>query len=95
MKLPEFLQDTHTVIFLLIVVLLVSIWVSRTYRNGGFSQWIAPSEGYGTGVIEGLTMDTPYISDAYTATTNPPPTAVSVSRIPTPHFGLFLQLLRH
>ena len=77
MKLPEFLQDSHTVIFLLILVLLVSVWVSRTYRNGGFSRWIAPSEGYGTGIIEGLTQATPYVGDAYTYDSNPPATAVA------------------
>ena len=55
MKLLELLQDKYTVIFLLVLVLLVSVWVSRTYRNGGFGSWMAPSEGYGTGVIEGLT----------------------------------------
>ena len=76
MRISEFLEDKYTVLFLLIVVLLVSIWVSRTYRNGGFSQWIAPSEGYGTGIIEGLTQATPYIGDVYTATSNPPPAAV-------------------
>jgi len=79
MKLPEFLEDKYTVLFLLIVALLVSIWVSRTYRNGGFSQWVAPSEGYGTGMIEGLTQATPYIGDAYTATSNPPPAAVGTA----------------
>ena len=77
MKLPEFLQDSHTVLFLLILVLLVSVWVSRTYRNGGFSRWIAPSEGYGTGIIEGLTQSTPYVGDAYTATSNPPTAAAA------------------
>jgi len=77
MKLPEFLQDSHTVIFLLILVLLVSVWVSRTFRNGGFSRWIAPSEGYGSGIIEGLTQTTPYIGDAYTYDSNPPATAVA------------------
>ena len=56
MNIRELFQDKYTVIFLLVVVLLVSIWVSRTYRNGGFGSWIAPSEGYGTGVIEGLTV---------------------------------------
>ena len=54
MRLSDFFQDKYTVIFILIVVLLVSVWVSRTYRNGGFGSWIAPSEGYGTGVIEGF-----------------------------------------
>ena len=57
MNLRELFQDKYTVIFVLILVILVSVWVSRTYRNGGFSRWIAPSEGYGTGVIEGLTMN--------------------------------------
>ena len=56
MNIRYLFQDKYTVIFLLVVVLLVSIWVSRTYRNGGFGSWIAPSEGYGTGVIEGLTV---------------------------------------
>lgn len=56
MNLSELLGDKYTVLFVLILVLLVSVWVSRTYRNGGFGSWIAPSEGYGTGVIEGLTM---------------------------------------
>jgi hypothetical protein len=78
MRISELFQDKHTVIFVLIVLLLVSIWVSRTYRNGGFSQWIAPSEGYGTGIIEGLTQATPYIGDVYTATSNPPPAAAAV-----------------
>ena len=56
MKLSDFFEDKYTVIFVLILVLLVSVWISRTYRNGGFSRWIAPSEGYGTGVIEGLAL---------------------------------------
>lgn len=56
MKLSDFFEDKYTVIFVLILVLLVSVWISRTYRNGGFSRWIAPSEGYGTGVIEGLAV---------------------------------------
>ena len=43
-------------LFVLILVLLASVWVSRTYRNGGFGHWFAPSEGYGTGVIEGLAV---------------------------------------
>jgi len=67
MKLPEFLQDSHTVLFLLILVLLVSVWVSRTYRAGKFSRWIAPSEGYGTGIIEGLTQVTTYLGEAYSS----------------------------
>ena len=56
MNLSELLGDKYTVLFVLILVLLVSVWVSRTYRNGGFSNWIAPSEGYGTGIIEGLSV---------------------------------------
>ena len=56
MKLSDFFEDKYTVIFVLILVLLVSVWISRTYRNGGFSRWIAPSEGYGTGIIEGLAV---------------------------------------
>jgi hypothetical protein len=56
MKITDFFEDKYTVIFVLILVLLVSIWISRTYRNGGFGTWIAPSEGYGTGVIEGLAV---------------------------------------
>lgn len=56
MKLSDFFEDKYTVIFVLILVLLVSVWISRTYRNGGFGSWMAPSEGYGTGVIEGLAV---------------------------------------
>ena len=56
MNLSELLEDKYTALFVLILVLLVSVWVSRTYRNGGFGHWFAPSEGYGTGVIEGLTV---------------------------------------
>ena len=56
MKLSDFFEDKYTVLFILILVLLVGVWISRTYRNGGFGTWIAPSEGYGTGVIEGLTV---------------------------------------
>ena len=56
MNIRDLFQDKYTVLFILILVILVSVWVSRTYRNGGFSRWIAPSEGYGTGVIEGLTV---------------------------------------
>ena len=59
MNIRELFQDKTTVIFVLILVIMVSVWVSRTYRNGGFSRWIAPSEGYGTGVIEGMTAVTP------------------------------------
>jgi len=59
MKLSELFQDKYTVIFLLVLVLLVSVWVSRTYRNGGFGSWMAPSEGYGTGVIEGFDAPPP------------------------------------
>ena len=54
MNLSDLFNDKYTVVFVLILVLLVSVWISRTYRNGGFSRWIAPSEGYGTGVIEGM-----------------------------------------
>ena len=75
MKISELFQDKYTIVFVLILLLLVSIWVSRTYRNGGFSGWIAPSEGYGTGVIEGLTASTRYIGTSFTATSNPVPTA--------------------
>jgi len=56
MNIRDLFQDKYTVLFILILVILLSVWVSRTYRNGGFSRWIAPSEGYGTGVIEGLTV---------------------------------------
>jgi len=56
MKITDFFEDKYTAIFVLILVLLVSVWISRTYRNGGFGSWIAPSEGYGTGVIEGLAV---------------------------------------
>ena len=56
MNLRELFSDKYTIVFILIVVLLVSVWISRTYRNGGFGSWIAPSEGYGTGVIEGLAL---------------------------------------
>ena len=59
MNIRELFQDKTTVIFVLILVIMLSVWVSRTYRNGGFSRWIAPSEGYGTGVIEGMTVLTP------------------------------------
>ena len=77
MKLPEFLEDKYTVLFLLILVLLVSVWISRTYRNGGFSRWIAPSEGYGTGIIEGLTQATPYLGEAYSYDATLLPAAVT------------------
>ena len=56
MKFSELFQDKYTAVFVLILVLLVSVWISRTYRNGGFGSWIAPSEGYGTGMIEGLAL---------------------------------------
>lgn len=56
MKLSDLFNDKYTVIFVLVLVLLVSVWVSRTYRNGGFGSWIAPSERYGSGVIEGMTI---------------------------------------
>ena len=74
MNLRELFQDKYTVIFVLILVILVSIWVSRTYRNGGFSRWIAPSEGYGTGVIEGLTMNdhVRYLGEVRTQSTHSP-----------------------
>ena len=79
MKLSEFFQDKYTVIFILISVLLVSIWVSRTYRNGVFNGWIAPSEKYGTGVIEGFDQSAalPTILDRYTASTHGPNDAVT------------------
>ena len=79
MKLSEFFQDKYTVIFILILVLLVSIWVSRTYRNGVFNGWIAPSEKYGTGVIEGFDQSAalPTILDRYTASTHGPNPAVT------------------
>ena len=56
MNLRELFSDKFTIVFILIVVLLVSVWISRTYRNGGVGSWVAPSEGYGTGVIEGLAL---------------------------------------
>jgi len=61
MNLLDLFNDKYTVIFVLMLVLLVSVWISRTYRNGGFGTWMAPSEGYGTGVIEGMTIS-PVIS---------------------------------
>jgi hypothetical protein len=79
MRLPEFFQDKYTVIFILIVVLLASVWVSRTYRNGGFGSWIAPSEGYGTGVIEGFDQASAVtnILESFTASSHGPATAVA------------------
>ena len=76
MNLSELLRDKYTVLFVLILVLLVSVWLSRTYRNGGFGTWIAPSEGYGTGVIEGLSVsDTvKYDGMVITQATNAPAT---------------------
>jgi hypothetical protein len=56
MKISDFFQDKYTILFVLVLVLLVSVWISRTYRNGGFGSWVAPSEGYATGVIEGLSV---------------------------------------
>jgi len=56
MKISDFFEDKYTVLFVLILVVLVSVWVSRTYRNGGFGTWMAPTESYGTGVIEGLAV---------------------------------------
>jgi hypothetical protein len=55
MNISKLFEDKYTVIFVLLLVLLVSVWVSRTCRNGKFGSWLAPSEGYGTGIIEGLT----------------------------------------
>lgn len=74
MNLRELFQDKYTVIFVLILVVLTSVWVSRVYRNGGFSSWIAPSEGYGTGVIEGLTMNdhVRYLGEVRTQSTHSP-----------------------
>lgn len=74
MNFRELFQDKTTVIFVLILVILVSVWVSRTYRNGGFSRWIAPSEGYGTGVIEGLTASehVRYLGEVRTQSSHPP-----------------------
>ena len=82
MKLLELFQDKYTVIFLLVLVLLVSVWVSRTYRNGGFSSWIAPSEGYGSGVIEGFDQSSAVtnILETFTATSHGPTTAVESAR---------------
>jgi hypothetical protein len=54
MNISKLFEDKYTVIFVLLLVLLVSVWVSRTYRNGKFGGWLAPSEGYGSGIIEGL-----------------------------------------
>ena len=76
MKFSELFQDKYTVVFVLILVLLVSVWISRTYRNGGFGSWMAPSDGYGSGVIEGLVTSTPlWVGEAYTYSTNPPITS--------------------
>ena len=81
MKFSELFQDKYTVVFVLILVLLVSVWISRTYRNGGFGSWMAPSDGYGSGVIEGLLTSTPlWFGESYTYTTNPP---LSTSPAPT------------
>ena len=79
MRLLEFFQDKYTVIFILLLVLLVSVWVSRTYRNGGFSSWIAPSEGYGTGVIEGFdqSLAVTNILETFTAATHSPTPAIA------------------
>lgn len=82
MRILEFFQDKYTVIFVLLLVLLVSVWVSRTYRNGGFSSWIAPSEGYGSGVIEGFDQSSAVtnILETFTATSHGPTTAVESAR---------------
>lgn len=55
MNISKLFEDKYTVIFVLLLILLVSVWVSRTYRNGRFGNWLSPSEGYGSGIIEGLT----------------------------------------
>jgi len=54
MKLFNILDDKYTILFLLFLLIVTSVWVSRTYRNGGFSQWLSPTESYGTGIIEGM-----------------------------------------
>ena len=54
MNILKIFEDKYTVLFVLLLVLLVSVWLSRTYRNGKFGSWLAPSTGYGCGIIEGL-----------------------------------------
>lgn len=78
MNIRELFQDKYTVLFILILVILLSVWVSRTYRNGGFSRWIAPSEGYGTGVIEGLTVaeHVRYLGEIRTQSSHSPTTTL-------------------
>jgi len=56
MNISKLFEDKYTVIFVLLLILLVSVWVSRTYRNGKFGNWLSPSEGYGSGIIEGLVV---------------------------------------
>lgn len=54
MDLSELYKCKYTILFVLFLVIIVSIWFSRTYRDGRFSQWIAPTQSYGTGIIEGM-----------------------------------------
>ena len=54
MNLSDISESKYTILFVLFLVIVVSIWVSRTYRDGRFSLWIAPSGSYGTGIIEGM-----------------------------------------
>ena len=75
MNLRELFQDKYTIIFILIVVLLASVWISRTYRNGGFGSWIAPTEGYGTGVIEGLDRKSTRLNSSHTDISRMPSSA--------------------
>jgi hypothetical protein len=63
MQFSEIVNDKYTTLFVLFMVILTSTWVSRTYRNGGFSQWVAPSEGYASGSIEGFSGNQNYNSD--------------------------------
>ena len=55
MDLSEISKSTHTILFVLFLVILVSVWFSRTYQNNDFSNRIGSALGNDSKIIEGLT----------------------------------------
>lgn len=54
MNISEIYRSKYTIIFILFLVILVSIWVSRVYSGSRMGIRITPTDDYSKGVIEGM-----------------------------------------
>ena len=55
MDLTEISKSTHTILFVLFLVIIVSVWFSRTYQHGEFSKWMTSPANNESKIVEGLT----------------------------------------